>query len=83
MAQATLDELRLVSEHWASIDDRLEMLGRVEYTLQEVLEAAVGVEALRETVSLAFQAEDEISLALQQTESSPLKLGATQREVRI
>jgi hypothetical protein len=76
MAQSTLDDLAAFSEMEASVLGRLEMLPRAEEVLQEIVESSVDIESLQDLAVAASEVREEIELALQQTEHSPLRLGS-------
>jgi len=82
-AQRTIDDLTVMSETRAPAVSPLEMLGATEETLRELVDASVEIESLREFAEAMFEAEEEMRLALQQSEVSPLKLGATRRAIRV
>lgn len=62
---------------------RLSMLADAEEHLRAFLESAIDVRDFRAIAEAIFEAEDEINLALQQQEDSPLQLSTRTRSVQL
>lgn len=75
VGRVVLEDLAHLSDAFGSADERLALLSTAEEALQELLDASVAIEVIRDLATSASRAEDELILALQQSEDSPLLLG--------